>query len=84
LKRDPDRFFSCAIEWDPITGIIKLDSSKYLRKIIAKYDMTDVHSPTIPLSAGNQIYTNEEWKGDNFFRNLYQQISGSLNYAAQL
>ena len=27
---------------------------------------------------------NEEWNGDENLRNLYQQIAGSLNYAAQL
>jgi len=27
---------------------------------------------------------NEEWNGDENMRNLYQQIAGSLNYAAQL
>jgi len=27
---------------------------------------------------------NGEWNGDKNLRNLYQQIAGSLNYAAQL
>ena len=27
---------------------------------------------------------DEEWNGDENLRNLYQQITGSLNYAAQL
>jgi len=27
---------------------------------------------------------NEEWNGDENLRNLYQQIAGRLNYAAQL
>ena len=27
---------------------------------------------------------NEEWNGDENLRNLYEQITGSLNYAAQL
>ena len=55
LKKDPDYFFGCAIEWDPITGIIKLDPGQYLREIVAKYDMTDIHSSPIPLPAGRKI-----------------------------
>jgi len=46
--------------------------------------MTDIHSSPIPLPAGRKIYMNEEWNGDGNLRNLYQQIAGSLNYAAQL
>jgi len=83
LEKDPDYLLGCAIEWDPITGI-KLDSGKYLREIVAKYDMTDIHSSPIPLPAGRKIYVNEEWNGDENLRNLYQRIAGSLNYAAQL
>jgi len=70
---------SVAIEWDPITGVIKLDPGKYLREIVAKYDMTDMNSSPIPLPAGRKIYMNEEWNGDENLRNLYQQIAGSLN-----
>ena len=84
LEKDPDYFLGCAIEWDPITGVIKLDPGKYLREIVAKYDMTDIHSSPIPLPAGRKIYMNEEWNGDENLRNLYQQIAGSLDYAAQL
>ena len=57
---------------------------KYLHEIVAKYDMTHIHSSPIPLPAGRKIYMNEEWNGDENLRNLYQQIAGSLNYAAQL
>jgi len=83
LEKDPDYFLGCAIEWDPITGV-KFDPGKYLREIVAKHDMTDIHSSNIPLPAGRKIYMNEEWNGDENLRNLYQQIAGSLNYAAQL
>jgi len=41
LEKDPDYFLGCAIEWDPISGVIKLDPGKYLREIVAKHDMTD-------------------------------------------
>jgi len=49
LKKDLYYFLGCAIEWDPITCVIKLDPGKCLRKIVAKYDMTDIHSSPIPL-----------------------------------
>ena len=78
LEKDLDYFLGCAIEWDPITGVIKLDPGKYLREIVAKYDMTDIHSSPIPLPAGRKICMNEEWNGDENLRNLYQQIAGSL------
>jgi len=55
-----------------------------LREIVAKYDMSGVHSSPIPLPAGRKVYMNENWDGDEDLRNLYQQITGSLNYAAQL
>jgi len=84
LEKDQDYFLGCAIEWDPITGVIKLDPGKYLCEIVAKYDMTDIHSFPIPLRAGRKIYMYEEWNGDKNLHNLYQQIAGSLNYAAQL
>jgi len=84
LEKDPDYFLGCAIEWDPNTGIIKLDPGKHLRAIVAKYDMTDIHSSPIPLPVRRKIYMNEDWNGDKKLRNLYQQIAGSLNYAAQL
>jgi len=76
LEKDPDYFLVCAIEWpgDPITGVIKLDRGKYLRKIVAKYQITDIHSSPIPLPAGRNIYTNVKWNGDENLRNLYQQI----------
>jgi len=84
LEKDSDYFLGCAIEWDPITGAIKLDPGKYLREIVAKYDMRDIHSSPIPLPAGRKIHMNEEWNSDENLRNLYQQIAASLNYAAQL
>jgi len=84
LEKDPDYFLGCAIEWDPVTGVIKLDPGKYLREIVAKYDMIDIHSSPIPLPAGKKIHMNEEWNGDENLRNLYQQIAGSLNFEAQL
>jgi len=43
----------------PITGVIKPDPGKYLREIIAKYKMMDIHSSPIPLPAGKKIYMNE-------------------------
>jgi len=49
----------------PITGVIKFDPGKYLREIVAKYDMTNIHSSPIPLPAGRKIYMNEEWIGDD-------------------
>jgi len=84
LEKDADNFLGCAIEWHPITSVIKLDPGKYLRDIVAKYDMMDIHSSPIPLPAGRKMYVNEERNSDENLRNLYQQIAGSLNYAAQL
>ena len=33
LEKDADYFLDCAIEWDPITGIVKHDPGKYLREL---------------------------------------------------
>jgi len=49
LEKDLNYFLGCAIQWDPITGVIKLDPGKYLRESVAKYDIADIHSSPIPL-----------------------------------
>jgi hypothetical protein len=72
-KKDPDYFLGCVIEWDSETGVIQLDNSKYLREVIAKFDMVGAHPSPIPAPAGMKIYVNENWDGDEKFRNLYQQ-----------
>jgi len=43
LEKDPDYFIGFVIQWDPIIGVIKLDPWKYLREIVAKYDMSGLH-----------------------------------------
>ena len=60
----------------------KLDASKYLREVIAKFAMVGTHRSPIPAPAGMKIYANESWDGDEKFRNLYQQYCGCINYAA--
>jgi len=60
LEKDPVYFPRCSIEWDPITGIIQLHPEKYLLEIVAKHDMTDIHSSPIPLPACRKIYMNED------------------------
>jgi len=40
LDKDPNYVLGCTIEWDPITGVIKLGPGKYLREFVANYDMT--------------------------------------------
>ena len=82
VEKDPDYFLGCAVEWDPVTGIIQLDASKYLREVIAKFDLLGAHPSPIPAPAGTKIYANENWDGDEKFRNLYQQYCGCINYAA--
>jgi hypothetical protein len=82
VEKDPDYFLGCAIEWDPETGVIQVDVSKYLREVIAKFDMVGTHPSSIPAPAAMKIYANENWDGDEKFRNLYQQYCGGINYAA--
>lgn len=82
VEKDPDYFLGCAIEWDPETGIIQLDASKYLREVIAKFDLLNAHPSPIPSPAGMKIYANANWDGDEGFRNLYQQYCGCINYAS--
>jgi hypothetical protein len=64
------------------TIFVKLDASKYLREVMAKFDMVGAHPSPIPAPAGMKIYANESWDGDEKFRNLYQQYCGCINYAA--
>jgi hypothetical protein len=72
----------CAIHWDQETGIIELDASKYLREVVTKFDMIGAHPCPIPAPAGTKVYMNDEWSGDEDFRNLYQQYCRCINYAA--
>jgi hypothetical protein len=51
-------------------------------EVIAKFDMVGAHPSPIPAPAGMKIYANENWDGDEKFRNLYQQYCGCINYAA--
>ena len=81
VEKDPDYFIGCEIEWDPETGVIQLDSSKYLREVIAKFDMVGAHPSPIPSPTGMKIY-NEKWDGDEKFRNLYQEYCDCINYAS--
>jgi hypothetical protein len=39
-EKDPDYFLGCAIEWDPETGVIQLDASKYLREVRSRVDLS--------------------------------------------
>ena len=59
VEKDPDYFLGCAVEWDPETGVIQLDASKYLREVIAKFDLLGTHPSPIPAPAGTKIYANE-------------------------
>ena len=82
IEKDPDYFLGCAIHWDPETGTIELDASKYLREVVTKFDMVGAHPSPIPAPAGTKVYMNDDWSGDESFRNLYQQYCGCINYAA--
>ena len=84
LQKYPEYFLECGIEWDLTTSIIQIDPGKYLREMVAKYEMNGTHPSPIPIPAGTNVYMNEGWNGDEDMRNLYQLISGSLNYAAHL
>ena len=55
-EKDPDYFLGCTIEWDPESGVIQLDASKYLCEVIAKFDMVGAHPSPIPAPAGTKIY----------------------------
>ena len=52
VEKDPDYFLGCAMEWDSETEVIQLDASKYLREVIAKFDMGSAHPSPIPAPAG--------------------------------
>jgi hypothetical protein len=70
VEKDRDYFLVCAIEWDPETGVSQLDASKYLREVIAKFDMVGAYPSPLPAPAGMKIYySNESWDGDEKFRN---------------
>ncbi len=82
VEKDQDYFLGCVMEWDSETGVIQLDTIKYLREVIAKFDMVGTHPSSIPSPAGMKIYVNENWDGDEKFRHLYQQYYGCINYSA--
>lgn len=58
---------------------IKIDQSAYLKKVIARFGMTNAKHAETPLPTG-YILVNHETPSKPEIRSLYQQIVGSLMY----
>jgi hypothetical protein len=63
-EKEPDYFLGCGITQDLETGKIHLDPSKYIRKTIAKYDMTETVTSPLPMPVGTKIYMPREDETD--------------------
>ena len=61
-------FLGCGITQGFETGKIQRDQSKYIREMIAKYDMTDAVTSPLPMPAGTKPYMPQEDETD-IFRN---------------
>ena len=86
-EKEPDYFLGCGITQDLETGKIQLDPSKYIREMIAKYDMTEAVTSPLPMPAGTKIYMPQEDETDILdaeATNLYQQMTGSIMYCSLL
>ena len=86
-EKEHDYFLGCGITQDLETGKIQLDPSKYIREMIAKYDMTNAVTSPLPMPAGTKVYMPQEDETDildDAATNLYQQITGSIMYCSLL
>jgi len=81
-EKEPDYFLGCGIIQDE-SGAIHLDPSKYIREMLAKYDMDKSVCSPLPMPAGTIVYMpDDEEKGDEQRTNLFQQITGSILYCS--
>ena len=73
-EKEPDYFLGCGIIQDE-SGVIHLDPSKYIREMLAKYDMDKSVCSPLPMPAGTIVYMpDDEEKGDEQRTNLFQQF----------
>jgi hypothetical protein len=77
------------ISRDRVTGTITLDQEIYINKLLKQFNLHDCNVAVTPTStyvlSSNDCPTEEQIKLDNDysnFRQLYQQMVGSLNYAS--
>ena len=85
-EKEPDYFLGCGIT-QHADGSIDLDPSKYIREVIAKFDMEQAVPSPLPMSSGSRLYMpidSDPYKLDATVTNLYQQITGSIMYASLL
>ena len=86
-EKEADYFLGCGITQNLETGKIQLDPSKYVREMIAKYDMTEAVTSPLPMPAGTKVYMPRDDETDILdaeATNLYQQMTGSIMYCSLL
>jgi len=83
-QKAPDYFLGAGIVQDD-SGAIHLDSSKYVREMLAKYDMNRAVCLPLPMPAGIIVYmpADDDDVHDNR-TDLFQQITGSILYCSLL
>ena len=80
----PDYFLGAGIVQDD-SGAIHLDSSKYVRKMLVKYDMDRAVCSPLSMPAGAVVYMPADDNDvDDKRTNLFQQITGSILYCSLL
>jgi len=83
-KKVPEYYLGAGIVQDD-SGAIHLDSSKYVRKMLVKYDMDRAVCLPLPMPAGTIVYMPaDDDDVDDKCTNLFQQITGSILYCSLL
>jgi len=83
-EKAPDCFLGASIVQDD-SGDIHLDSSKYVREMLAKYDMDRAVCSPLPMPASTIVYMPADDDDiDDKRTNIFQQITGSILYCSLL
>ena len=82
-EKASDYFLGAGIVQDD-SSAIHLGSSKYVREMLAKYNMDHAVYPPLPMPAGTIVYIPADDNDVDVLTNLFQQITRSILYCSLL
>ena len=74
-----DHFLGINIDYDEQNHCIKLKQTKFINEILIKFGMSECKKVITPMDPNTKLIKQIEQK-ENEFKNIYQQIIGSLHY----
>lgn len=74
------QYMGMNIEIDEQSGVLTIDQSRYIEKLIAKFNMSNCKPASTPMEIGLKLSNGVKDKCTNF---PYRELIGSLSYLAQ-